>query len=209
MVRVEKNTNFGENISDNGIRNNNRRVPTEVKGGVDEVGIQRGGVEEESGSGIRQESELGNKLGSIAEKSGLANRPIQLSNESQRNLSENTYLKRPKKNGRPSYEPVKLRNASVEEFAEATRVGKQDNPHGASVDLHTPEEYEKMKVRLLSEDGKSGIAVEEDGNIVNLFSTNSSTNGASHALFLSALENGGVKGDNFDGHLEKTEKPPP
>ena len=197
LVRVEKNSNFDENISDNGIRNDNRGVPTEVKGGVGEVGIQREGVEEESGSGIRQESELGNKLGSIAEKSGLANRPIQLSNESQRNLSENTYLKRPKKNGRPSYEPVKLRNASVEEFAEATRVGKQDNPHGASVDLHTPEEYEKMKVRLLSEDGKSGIAVEEDGNIVNLFSTNSSTNGASHALFLAALENGGQKGDNF------------
>ncbi len=197
LVGVEKNTNFDENISDNGIRNDNRRVPAEVEGGVSEVGIQRGGVEEKSGGGIRQESELGNELGSIAEKSGLANRPIQLSNESQRNLSENTYLKRPKKNGRPSYEPVRLRNASVEEFAEATRVGKQNNPHGASVDLHTPEEYEKMKVRLLSEDGKSGIAVEENGNIVNLFSTNSSTNGVSHALFLAALENGGQKGDNF------------
>ena len=201
LVRVEKNTNFGENISDNETENRDRGISEEAQGGVSEVGIQR--ERSESGAG-RNGGYRGEQRNSEQRSSSELRKPnsiFGLSDESQKNLSENTYLQRPHKNGRPSYEPVKLRSAGVEEFAEATRVGKQDNPHGAFVDLHTLEEYEKMKVRLLSEDGKSGIAVEEDGNIVNLFSANSSTNGSSRALFIAAIENGGVKGDNFGPRL--------
>lgn len=201
LVRVEKNTNFGKNISDNEAENRDRGISEETQRGISEVGIQREGGESGVGRNEGYRGEQRNSEQRSSSELRKSNSILELSEESQRNLSENTYLQRPHKNGRPSYEPVKLRSAGVEEFAEATRVGKQDNPHGAFVDLHTPEEYEKMKVRLLSEDGKSGIAVEEDGNIVNLFSANSSTNGSSRALFIAAIENGGVKGDNFGPRL--------
>lgn len=202
---TKKSINLAENISDNGIRNDNGGIQTESSGGISEVGIQRAGGEGAGGRTEGHSDTQSDRLRGAAAEFGKSDFSHGLSEDVERGIAENTYLQRPKKsNGRPLYEPTKLREASVEEFVEATKTGKLSNPHGAFVDIHTPEEYKKMKVRLLSEDGKSGIAVEEDGNIVNLFSSNSSTNGASTALFLAALAKGGIKGDNFG--LDLTER---
>ncbi|MDR0544191.1 MAG: hypothetical protein LBG30_02425 [Odoribacteraceae bacterium] len=117
-------------------------------------------------------------------------------------LSSNPELQKKKKgNDRPLYEPVKVREATPEEFLEATKKAKERHRYGAFVAKHWVEEYANMQTLLISENGLSGIAITKDGDIENVFSIDSNSNGAVYTLVMLAIENGGVKGDNFDGLL--------
>jgi hypothetical protein len=117
-------------------------------------------------------------------------------------LSSNPELqKKNKKNGRPLYEPLQTRLSNPQEFLEATKRAKEGHDRGAFVAKHHVEEYENMHALIISEDGSSGIAITRDGDIENVFSFGSKTNGAAYTLFMLAIENGGMKGDNFNGTL--------
>lgn len=181
------------------------RIPGDGREGIGEAWIHRGGSEDGNERIQRRRTEALYRHRAGTNRTGSGNRPLvaSLGEESVRGLSDNVYLQSKKTNGQPIYEPLNTRESDVNTFLEATRVAKQNNTYSAFVDIHTPEEYGSMRARILSEDGMSGVAVEEDGNIVNLFSHQARPNGASYTLFLTALENGGIKGDNFDGRLTK------
>ena len=78
---------------------------------------------------------------------------------------------------------------------------KQGNKHGAYVAQHTVEEYGDMLL-LTGDNGNVGVAVTLDGDIVSVFKNpESSAKGAVSSILLTAIENGGIKLDNFDGWL--------
>ena len=80
---------------------------------------------------------------------------------------------------------------------------KQGNKHGAYVAQHTVEEYGDMLL-LTGDNGNVGVAVTPDGDIVSVFKNpESSAKGAVSSILLTAIENGGVKLDNFDGWLSR------
>ncbi len=78
---------------------------------------------------------------------------------------------------------------------------KQGNKHGAYVAQHTVEEYGDMLL-LTGDNGNVGVAVTPDGDIVSVFKNpESSAKGAVSSILLTAIENGGIKLDNFNGKL--------
>lgn len=78
---------------------------------------------------------------------------------------------------------------------------KQGNKHGAYVAQHTVEEYGDMLL-LTGDNGNVGVAVTPDGDIVSVFKNpESSAKGAVSSILLTAIENGGIKLDNFNGQL--------
>ncbi len=78
---------------------------------------------------------------------------------------------------------------------------KQGNKHGAYVAQHTVEEYGDMLL-LTGDNGNVGAAVTPDGDIVSVFKNpESSAKGAVSSILLTAIENGGIKLDNFNGKL--------
>ena len=80
---------------------------------------------------------------------------------------------------------------------------KQGNKHGAYVAQHTVEEYGDMLL-LTGDNGNVGVAVTPDGDIVSVFKNpESSAKGAVSSILLTAIENGGIKLDNFDGWLSR------
>lgn len=86
-------------------------------------------------------------------------------------------------------------------FHQAIGRAKQNNMHGAFVTQHEVSEYANDAL-FLSEDGDTGVAVTPDGDIVSVFKNpNGKAKKAVHSILLTALENGGVKLDNFDGAL--------
>lgn len=86
-------------------------------------------------------------------------------------------------------------------FHQAIGRAKQNNMHGAFVMQHEVSEYANDAL-FLSEDGNTGVAVTPDGDIVSVFKNpNGKAKKAVHSILLTALENGGVKLDNFDGAL--------
>ena len=86
-------------------------------------------------------------------------------------------------------------------FHQAIGRAKQNNMHGAFVTQHEVSEYASDAL-FLSEDGNTGVAVTPDGDIVSVFKNpNGKAKKAVHSILLTALENGGVKLDNFDGAL--------
>lgn len=86
-------------------------------------------------------------------------------------------------------------------FHQAIGRAKQNNMHGAFVTQHEVSEYASNAL-FLSEDGNTGVAVTPDGDIVSVFKNpNGKAKKAVHSILLTALENGGVKLDNFDGAL--------
>ncbi len=95
-----------------------------------------------------------------------------------------------------------MRNAqSGEEFHAAISQAKQTNPHGAYVTAYDAADYGGMKT-FLSDNGKTGIAVKPDGDIVSVFNApDSGHKGATNTLLPLAIENGGNKLDNYDGKL--------
>lgn len=84
------------------------------------------------------------------------------------------------------------------EFKAAISAEKTRNKRGWMVDVH--EDYSEMKCFLTS-DGKAGIAVTKDGDIISVFS---SVSGDSRLekLIPMAIGNGGVKCDCYGGGLQ-------
>lgn len=84
-------------------------------------------------------------------------------------------------------------------FRRAIAREKARNPNGWMVDVH--EDYSDCKC-FLTADGKAGVAVTADGDIVSLFS---SVRGdyRSERLVMMAIANGGCKCDCYGGGLEK------
>lgn len=101
--------------------------------------------------------------------------------------------------------PVDLRTASdPSSFYAAISEAKQGNPHGAFVTAHDVSEYGDMKM-FLSDDNGVGVAVTKDGDIVSVFKNPniSKSRKAVSSILLTAIDNGGVKLDNYNGGLSQ------
>lgn len=102
--------------------------------------------------------------------------------------------------------PVDLRTASdPSSFYAAISEAKQGNPHGAFVTAHDVSEYGDMKM-FLGDDNGVGVAVTKDGDIVSVFKNPniSKSRKAVSSILLTAIDNGGVKLDNYNGGLSQT-----
>lgn len=63
----------------------------------------------------------------------------------------------------------KVRISTPEEFHSAISKAKSENPNGWMVDVHSVDEYAECTL-LITQDGKSGVAITPTGDIVSLFS---------------------------------------
>lgn len=81
-------------------------------------------------------------------------------------------------------------------FFNALKRAKRKNPHGAYVTLHATEDYDKCKGMFLLKDESAGIAVEQDGNIISVFS-DQTHRGVLKSLIAVAVQEGGIKLDCF------------
>ncbi len=95
-----------------------------------------------------------------------------------------------------------IRRVSATEFHRAISAGKKTQvPENAwMVDVHSRSEYRGMKC-FLSADGKSGMAIKRDGDVVSLFSAEKGKN-AMGKLIPFAVANGGRKLDCYGGGLQ-------
>lgn len=100
--------------------------------------------------------------------------------------------------------PLQLSPAqSAEQFYRDIGRAKQSNPYGAFVEQHSADEYAGMQL-FTGENGQVGAAVTGDGNIVSVYKNGDChSRGAVSSLLLTALQNGGVKLDNFHGKLSQ------
>jgi predicted ABC-type ATPase/2'-5' RNA ligase len=88
-------------------------------------------------------------------------------------------------------------------FTAAIQASKAVNPASASVYVYPPEDYEHMRL-FVTENGKGGVAIKDDGDIVSLFNTPGSGNkGVAYSALSLAVQNGGNKLDCFDTVLPK------
>lgn len=92
-----------------------------------------------------------------------------------------------------------ITQVSASKFHAAISSGKQHAKHGWMVDVHTVKEYRGMRCYLTA-DGKSGIAIKRDGNVVSLFSAGGG--GKLGKLLPFAVAAGGRKLDCFGGGLQ-------
>lgn len=92
-----------------------------------------------------------------------------------------------------------ITQVSAQQFHAAISTGKQQAKHGWMVDVHTVKEYRGMRCYLTA-DGKSGIAIKRDGNVVSLFSAGGG--GKLGKLLPFAVAAGGRKLDCFGGGLQ-------
>ena len=88
--------------------------------------------------------------------------------------------------------PQTLESAGM--FSEAITNSKNASDFGAAVYVYPTAEYRDMKM-FITEDGNSGFAIKDDGDIVSVFSNGG---GAVHAMLELAVEQGGTKLDAFD-----------
>lgn len=82
---------------------------------------------------------------------------------------------------------------NAKQFEKAIADNKAELKFGAAVYVYPAEDYQGMKL-FMAEDGKSGVAVKPDGDIVSVFSTG----GAGRAVMELAVAGGGRKLDAFD-----------
>lgn len=82
-------------------------------------------------------------------------------------------------------------------FSAAITAAKEANPAGASVYVYPAEDYAGMKL-FVTEDGKAGVAVKPDGDIISVFNTPGGTKGVAFSALHLAVQNGGRKLDAFD-----------
>lgn len=96
-----------------------------------------------------------------------------------------------------------VRRASSQEFHDAITFAKQNNPNGWMVDVHDVTDYDN-DLCMLTEDGKAGIAVTKDGDIISVFSA-ISKDFRLEKLMQMAIAAGGKKLDCYyqevDGNL--------
>ena len=82
---------------------------------------------------------------------------------------------------------------NAQQFEKAITDNKAKHPFGAAVYVYPAQDYQGMKL-FMADDGKSGVAVKPDGDIVSVFSTG----GAGRAVMELAVSAGGRKLDAFD-----------
>lgn len=88
-------------------------------------------------------------------------------------------------------------------FSDAITASAKGHKYGASVYVYPVEEYEQMRL-FVSEDGSTGFAIKDDGDIVSVYTAQDSPHkGAAYNNILTAVENGGTKLDCFDTVLPK------
>lgn len=92
-----------------------------------------------------------------------------------------------------------ITQVSASQFHKAISAGKSQAKHGWMVDVHSVKEYRGMRCYLTA-DGKSGIAIKRDGNVVSLFSAGGG--GKLGKLLPFAVAAGGRKLDCFGGGLQ-------
>jgi len=88
--------------------------------------------------------------------------------------------------------------SNARRFVDLITASKKDNKHGASVAVYEAEDYKGFRL-LLADNGKSGVAVKPDGDIVSVFSSDKSGS----AMMEVAVAAGGVKLDAFNTILPK------
>lgn len=88
-----------------------------------------------------------------------------------------------------------IRVASPREFHKAISEAKAQNPNGFMVDVHDEADYEN-DLLLITEDGKSGIAITPEGDIISVFSAISGDHRLDKLMFM-AIAAGGYKLDCF------------
>ena len=93
-----------------------------------------------------------------------------------------------------TYYPI--RPANPEEFYEAIGHAKEVNEYGPFVTQRTTEEYGEMRL-FITIDGKAGIAITQNNNIVSIFN-GGEKRGVLKTLLPVAIENGGRKLDNYN-----------
>ena len=89
-----------------------------------------------------------------------------------------------------------LKEVDSSTFFHALEKAKGKNPQGAYVTLHNIKDYDSCKSVFLLYDNSAGVAVEEDGNIISVFSDRTHK-GVLKYLIAKALEVGGNKLDCF------------
>ena len=98
----------------------------------------------------------------------------------------------------------KVKRASAQDFHNAIKAAVKENANGWMVTVHKVSEYED-NLCLLTEDGKSGIAVTRDGDIISVFSAVSKDHRLSKLMQM-AIAAGGRKLDCYyqevDGKFE-------
>ncbi len=104
------------------------------------------------------------------------------------------------------YNELKRRNdKSAQYFYNVIGTAKEQlGKKGSTVYKYSIEDYKKMRL-FVSEDGLSGFALKDDGDIVSVFSV-IPYKGKSHSILELAIQEGGVKLDCFDTHLPKLYK---
>ncbi len=95
-----------------------------------------------------------------------------------------------------------IRRVSATEFHRAISAGKKSQLQDVAwmVDVHSRSEYRGMKCYLTA-DGKSGMAIKKDGDVVSLFSAVKGSR-AMGKLIPFAVANGGRKLDCYGGGLQ-------
>lgn len=89
-----------------------------------------------------------------------------------------------------------IKKVDASTFFIALKRAKAKNRHGAYVTLHSTQDYENCKGTFLLYDESAGIAVEQNGNIISVFSDRTHR-GVLKYLIAKAIENGGIKLDCF------------
>jgi hypothetical protein len=88
---------------------------------------------------------------------------------------------------------------SPEQFTEAISKSLKGNKHSSSVFVYPIEEYKNSRL-FLTNDGKAGVAITKDGDIISVFSYGEGKNRVAQ-LLVNAVKDGGVSLDHYDTRL--------
>ena len=104
--------------------------------------------------------------------------------------------------GEVTLEEIEPTRQNALRFEQAVKRSKIGNKHGAAVFVYPMDEYRDMRL-FMTEDGKSGFAIKDDGDIVSVFSDGGRK---AHAMLTLATEQGGTKLDAFNTVLPQIYK---
>jgi len=88
---------------------------------------------------------------------------------------------------------------SPEQFTEAISKSLKGNKHSSSVFVYPIEEYKNSRL-FLTNDGKAGVAITKDGDIISVFSYGEGKNRVAQ-LLVNAVKDGGISLDHYDTRL--------
>ena len=88
---------------------------------------------------------------------------------------------------------------SAEQFRKAISKSLKGNKHSSSVFVYPIEEYKNSRL-FLTDDGKAGVAITKNGDIISVFSYGEGKNRVAQ-LLVNAVKDGGVSLDHYDTRL--------